>query len=94
MKDDKVVSRDSVSGFEEYSVWCSLVSKDGLFWVSANTDATRHDPANLYTINVSKTIVPYYPIKKPNANSFHYETHDSILWIATNNGLIRKDPAK
>jgi hypothetical protein len=83
--------RDAISGFTEFSVWYAFVSKEGLLWVSANVDAIYNNPANLYSINVNKSIVPYYPINRPSANSFFYETHDSILWIATMNGLIRKN---
>jgi signal transduction histidine kinase/ligand-binding sensor domain-containing protein len=73
---------DTLTGYSEYGGWCASSSKEGVIWISTLT-------GNLYNVNPVQKSVPYYTVN-PDADCF-YEEGDSILWIGTDSGLLRKN---
>jgi signal transduction histidine kinase/ligand-binding sensor domain-containing protein len=81
--------KDTTSGFTDFSTWQALFSKDGSVWITTLFTFIS-DGRYLYNANPFKKKVPFYPISKPGANTF-YDDGDSILWIGTDGGLIKKN---
>ncbi|MBC7874785.1 MAG: hypothetical protein H7Y01_12355, partial [Ferruginibacter sp.] len=84
-EEDKILSAtDTATGFTSRSPVEALRTKDGLFWVSASD-------GSLYKLDYNKITVPFYTMRQREANSFYCEDNNNILWIATANGLLRRD---
>ncbi|WP_296705609.1 sensor histidine kinase, partial [Algoriphagus sp.] len=62
------------------SSWTAFVAEDGQIWMSTQLNS-------FYKIDLHKSVVQDYTEV---ANSF-YEESNSIFWIGTNSGLLRKD---
>ncbi len=70
------------SGFKDDSGWCSLVSKEGVIWISTQEK-------NLYNVDPFRNSIPHF--KAPQVNCL-CENSNSILWYGTDNqGLFSKD---
>ena len=83
IKQNKPVSADTLTGFNSYEPWSAYSSKDGLLWITCFE--------NVYTVNLApRPVIPYVALNAPGANTF-YEDENGILWIGTDNGIIRKD---
>ena len=85
VQQDKILQSDTSSGFNELNgntPFRAITSKDNLFWIGT------YD-GNMYNISLDDVIVPYYNIKT-GANSF-FKEGDSILWIATDGGLMKRN---
>ncbi|MEO7044509.1 MAG: two-component regulator propeller domain-containing protein, partial [Ferruginibacter sp.] len=81
--DNKKIPGDTTAGFKDFGAWRAFSSKNGLLWITTGE-------GNLYNINPAKNNIPYYNLA-PAALSFFYEADRNFLWIATNNGLVRRD---
>ncbi len=82
---NKLVSaRDTASGFTARFALKGVNTKDGLFWVYSSD-------GSLFNLNKNKITIPFFNIGNRDANAFYSEPNDSILWIATSKGLLRKD---
>jgi ligand-binding sensor domain-containing protein/signal transduction histidine kinase len=82
--DISILRSDTTTGFKDYFAWRSFSSKDGLFWICTLN-------GGLFKVNLFKTTMPYYAIKQRESNSLYCETNGNILWIATDDGLLRKN---
>ena len=85
VQQDKFIKSDTLSGFNEPNTSAPLraiSSKDGLLWIGTQD-------GNLYNIKLDASGIPYYNINA-DGNSF-LEEGDSILWIATGKGLLRRN---
>src|SRR5688572_23846298 len=76
-------AKDTATGFSSGFVSKALATKDGMFWVNSG--------ATLYKLDNNKITVPFHPIRQQEANSFYCEKNNNILWIATRDGLLRRD---
>ncbi len=81
----KLLGKDTATGFTFHFAQSFFNSKDGLFWVVGD---------GLYCLNYNKTTIPFYDIGKNDANAFYFNKKENILWIGTDNGLLRKDLAR
>ncbi|HYK46837.1 MAG TPA: two-component regulator propeller domain-containing protein [Parafilimonas sp.] len=79
----KLITADTLTGFNDNSAWSALTTKDGLTWIGTLFSA------GLYKIDFNKNVFLTYE-KSPSANAF-YKSADGTLWIATGNGMVRKD---
>ncbi len=80
---NKLISaKDTATGLTTNNISCFINSKDGLVWLVSN--------GGLFNLNYNKTTIPFYPVKW-NVDAFCYEPKPNILWIGTDNGLLRKD---
>jgi len=80
---------DTASGFIDFSPWQALFTKEGTIWISILLSINNSEKL-LYSVNPFEKTIPFYPITKPGANTFYYDA-DSILWIGTDGGLVRKN---
>ena len=78
--------KDTISGFKSVSPLKAFNSKDGLFWVASSY-------GGLFSYNYNSSTLPFYSIKQQESNSLYCEPNGKILWIATDNGLLRRDLA-
>jgi signal transduction histidine kinase/ligand-binding sensor domain-containing protein len=84
-KIDHFGSRDDRSGiFKDSSSWCATPTPDGLVWLSTQR-------ANLFSIDLYNTIIPYHEDKTHRAYWCFNEEGDSVFWYGTNNGVLRKN---
>jgi signal transduction histidine kinase/ligand-binding sensor domain-containing protein len=80
-----VTPSDTLNDFAGQNVSSSLISKDGLLWLTNYFGF-------VYNFNPDKTTVPFVSLNdNANANAFYQDTANHALWIGTNKGLIRKD---
>ena len=85
VKGNKVVySKDTLTGFNGNGPYRAISSKEGLFWVMTME-------GDLFNVNSFKTTIPYYSIKQRESNSLYCEPKGNILWVATDDGLLRRD---
>jgi signal transduction histidine kinase/ligand-binding sensor domain-containing protein len=85
---DAIIKQDTSSGFSENRTIQALFSADGMIWVTSYNSKTGN---LLYSANANKRSVPFIEVKgRGGSNSFYYDS-DSILWIGTDNGLLRKN---
>ena len=83
-----VTPYDTLNDFAGQNVSSSLISKDGLLWLTTYFGF-------VYNTNPDKTILPFVPLNEnTNGNAFYQDTVNHALWIGTNKGLIRKDLLK
>ncbi len=80
----KLIAADTSTGFNDGVPWCALTAKDGLVWIATLTSG------NLYKVDFNKNIVLPHDRVVGGGNAF-YKDSDGTVWIATNNGIIRKD---
>jgi signal transduction histidine kinase/ligand-binding sensor domain-containing protein len=85
----KSTNQDTTADFVDYSTWQALFSKDGLIWVTTNSQI-RPGEGLLYKTNLFSDRISYSKTNKPGSNSF-YLGSDSLLWIGTDSGLIQKN---
>src|SRR5450432_305178 len=79
---------DTTAGYDDFSSLHSLFTKDGIVWITTLSSFAGNF---LYKANLFKKTVPYFLTAKYNgANSF-YSSGDSILWIGTDSGLVRRN---
>ena len=78
---------DTSSGFYDYSAGSAMISKDGVLWT---TVTWKYSHTVLYKVNMLAKTVPFYKTNGQEANTFYLDP-DSILWIGTGNGLLKKD---
>ncbi len=83
IKNVKTVKADTLTGFDDYFPHDALVSKDGLLWITTVG-------GNLYKINPYTNVVLPYTQTWYSTNAF-YKALDGTLWIATDNGLIKRN---
>jgi signal transduction histidine kinase/ligand-binding sensor domain-containing protein len=76
-------AKDTLNGFTGNGAIRALPSKDGLLWIADYS-------GNIYTINFSKTTIPYFPVNKI-PGSFYLDKEKNNLWIGTDSGLLRKN---
>lgn len=74
---------DQSSGFKDNSPWWSITSQDGLFWICTQEN-------NLYRVDIYTNNISHYKLDSAGVNSYYQETTD-ILWLGTQNGLVRKN---
>jgi signal transduction histidine kinase/ligand-binding sensor domain-containing protein len=74
---------DKSSGYKDDNPWWALVSKDGLFLIATQSD-------DLYRVDLFNNIIPHFSLNNAAVNSFYEET-PSVLWFATDSGLVRKN---
>jgi signal transduction histidine kinase/ligand-binding sensor domain-containing protein len=87
-------AEDTLTGFTDFDAWRALVSRDGMIWI---TSTSAYSKTSLFNTNAFKKTVPFFTLNKPEAkimytgaNTFYYD-QDSVLWIGTDSGLIRKN---
>ena len=76
--------RDTETGLNIPFAWKGVSSKDGLFWVLGLGGISQ--------LNYKKTTFLFYEISKA-ALALYLEANGKILWIGTDQGLVRKDLA-
>ncbi len=81
------VKKDTASGFSDINAWQALFAKDGTIWIVTRWSRFEN---YLYGINTNKKSIPFFPVSAIGSNSF-YNSSDSILWIGTDNGLVRRN---
>jgi signal transduction histidine kinase/ligand-binding sensor domain-containing protein len=74
---------DGSGTFRDNSGWWANASKDGLIWISTQE-------AHLYRVDIFTNYFPGLETGVGGINTFYQEEPD-VLWLSTNNGLIRKD---
>jgi signal transduction histidine kinase/ligand-binding sensor domain-containing protein len=85
---DAFVRRDTASGFGDYSTSQAMFTGDGMIWISTYNSNTG---ILLYSANVNKKAVPFFEVKgRGGSNTFYYDS-DSLLWIGTDSGLLKKN---
>ncbi|MEO8771170.1 MAG: two-component regulator propeller domain-containing protein [Ferruginibacter sp.] len=81
---NNILAADTSTGFTGYFPNKLFSGKDGMLWVS-------NFWGKIFNTNLLKTKLPYYSIKQDESNSLYWKKDDNILWIATDNGLLRRD---
>ena len=82
---DKLLSaKDTATGFTARGISKGYTTKDGMFWISSFQ-------GTLFNLDNYKIAVPFYTMRQQEANSFYCEENNNILWIATYDGLLRRD---
>ncbi len=71
------------NSIKENSVWCSLMSTDGLIWISTQE-------STLYMADINAINIPFHRIKIPTINDMERESA-AVTWYGTNDGLYRVD---
>ena len=89
MKPLPTLKNDTSSGFEACSVVKALFSTDGQIWISTNS--SFFSEVLLYNATIARTRIPFYPIHNMNGANTFYCDNDSVLWIGTDGGLIKKN---
>ena len=79
-------SENSSSGFTDTGAWKAFTSRDGILWIGGTQ-------GNIYRIDPQQKGIPHFVTSSAPVNCF-YEEPNGILWIGTNNELIRNDPGK
>lgn len=77
---------DTTSGYKDWTAMQMLQSRDGVLWFSTWSSIIRLD--------YDKSIIPYYGIDQEESNSLYLEPNGKTLWVATDNGLLRRDIEK
>ncbi|MEP7253207.1 MAG: two-component regulator propeller domain-containing protein, partial [Ginsengibacter sp.] len=81
-KQNKLITTDILSGFEDAVAWSAFTSKDDLLWIAAS--------GGIYTVHPSpKPVIPY--VSTGFRAKCFYEDENGSLWIATGDGLVRND---
>jgi signal transduction histidine kinase/ligand-binding sensor domain-containing protein len=86
-------TQDTLAGFVSFDAWGALFARDGMIWI---TSFSSYSNTILFSTNAFKKKIPFFNIYKSGsrtftgANTFYYDA-DSILWIGTDSGLIRKN---
>ncbi|OFY55310.1 MAG: hypothetical protein A2X22_02915 [Bacteroidetes bacterium GWF2_49_14] len=75
--------KDVDGAFTDRTAWWSFSSRDGVLWISTLM-------GNLYRIDPLRKEIPHYTSSSGAVNYF-YQEQGGILWLATDNGIIRKD---
>jgi ligand-binding sensor domain-containing protein len=79
--------QDTTAGFGESNIWQALFSRDGVIWIGTFWPTAG---ALLYQTNLFGNTIPFYKTNKPFVASIYYDG-DSILWLGTWEGLIKKN---
>jgi signal transduction histidine kinase/ligand-binding sensor domain-containing protein len=74
---------DGSGTFRDNTGWWANASKDGLIWISTQE-------AHLYRVDIFTNYFPGLETGVVGINAF-YQEEPGVLWLATNNGLIRRD---
>ncbi|HTE34520.1 MAG TPA: two-component regulator propeller domain-containing protein [Chryseolinea sp.] len=84
-KQGKVGEDHSASGLTETNLFRSYTSSDGVTWIGTLG-------GQLFNIQPTQTTIPYFAAMEgsPDVNSI-YVQGDSILWLATNKGIVRRN---
>ena len=77
-------SDDKSGALKDTSSWCANATPEGLIWLSTQQ-------ANLFKIDIYNTIIPHFENKANNTIISGLEEGDSVKWIGTVSGLVRKD---
>ncbi len=77
------------SGLNDNSSWDAFTSQDGVFWVSTLNPSTLDWGGNLYYNDPTQKNIPYTNIGSD--ISVFLEEDSTVIWIGTNQGLIRTD---
>jgi signal transduction histidine kinase/ligand-binding sensor domain-containing protein len=75
---------DTTEGFNDSQPWQFLSGGDGMVWISTQN-------GYLYSINPSRTTIPYNRISEKSTGSFYMEPDGHSLWICTEDGLVQRD---
>ena len=78
-------TENSSTGFNDYGAWRAFTSRDGILWIGTLQ-------GNLYRIDPFQRETPHY-VTSASVHYF-YEEANGILWIGTNQELIRNDRKK
>ncbi len=79
-----VSAKDTATGLSDNFTWKAISSKDGMLWICTIK-------GKIYNLNLFKTTIPFFPIKQQESNSLYCEANGNILWMATDEGLLRRD---
>lgn len=78
------LKNDTSEGFHSLNAWHMLITNDGMIWISTFIK-------QMYSVSLLNRKIPFFPtLRKGGANSFA-NIGDSITWIGTDSGLIRKN---
>jgi len=79
-------SADTLTGLTDDRLWQSFTSKDGLIWF-----ATLN--GNIFNIKPRAPHISYYTLNTslPDVNALYCEPNDTVLWIGTDSGLLRRN---
>ena len=77
-------AKDTATGFTAWDISKAYSTRDGMLWIGTSQ-------GTLFNLDNYKIRVPFYTIQQPDANSFYCEENNNILWIATRDGLLRRD---
>jgi len=88
---DAFIRQDTSSGYNENRTWHAMFTADGMIWISTYLSNTG---TLLYKANVNKKSVPFIKVGgRGGSNTFYYNS-DSLLWVGTDSGLIKKNLEK
>ncbi len=74
---------DASTTIREDNPWCSIMSTDGLIWISTQA-------ATLYMADINAINIPFHRLNLPVINDMERESA-AVAWYATENGLYRVD---
>ena len=77
-------SNDKSGTLKDTTSWCANATPDGIIWLST-------EQANLFKIDIYNTLIPHFDNKGNNTIISGFEEGDSVKWIGTVRGLVRKD---
>ncbi len=83
------LKNDTSSGFVPCSVSKALFSSDGQIWIT--TYSSLFSDVLLYNVTTARIRIPFYPVHNLNSANTFYCDDDSILWIGTDGGLIKRN---
>jgi signal transduction histidine kinase/ligand-binding sensor domain-containing protein len=83
-----ILEVDTASGYLDYSSWQALFLPDGQIWFTVINPISG--PLFYHAAIFRKGIPFYHTNKMGGANTF-YDDSDSLLWVGTDNGLIKKN---
>ena len=79
---------DTSSGYSDYSSWQALFSKDGQIWFTILRPMAGF---LFYHATIIRKGIPFYPTGKLGGANTFYDDSDSLLWVGTDSGLIKKN---
>src|SRR5579863_4682324 len=79
---------DTSSGYTDFGTWQALFTPDGQIWVTLYRPIAE---PRIYHSTIIRNRIPFYPTDKMGAANTFYDDSDSLLWVGTDSGLIKKN---
>ena len=82
------LATDTSFGYGGSSSWQALFSADGQIWFTGFRFFTN---TLLYHVSLGQKGIPFFPTGKLGGANTFYDDADSLLWIGTDSGLLKKN---